>query len=484
MAGENFTRKFRIVVILFLGFLCLQFSSCAVNPVTGKKEIIFFSEESEIKLGQQTDQEIRAQFGVYEDSRLTNYLQRVGQALVPHTHRPHLNYQFTILNVPLINAFAVPGGYIYVTRGLLAALNSEAELALVLGHELGHINARHSVKKLSQVMIVQIGLAVAGALSETMAKISGLAGIGLQLLFLKYSRDDERQADELGILYARQSGYNPEKMISFFTTLEKLGDLSGGHQLPGFLSTHPLTSERIQRAKSLLHPEDSKLKIGYSSYLQQLDKLIFGEDPRYGFVEGNTFYHPHFRLQISFPAQWKIVKQPKQVSFTAPDQQAGFIIQGEESTANLEAYAQQKAAQLEQGIVISQGTENLNGVISFQQTIKLTTSENSTIILRQNFVRQDRFIFTLSAVAEEDKYPGYQDAFQFITFSFRRLTDSRYLNRQPRRLVLIKANGHSSLRQIFQKANTPQELWEKLAIMNAITLDEKPPRGRLIKLVK
>jgi len=323
MAGENFTRKFRIVVILFLGFLCLQFSSCAVNPVTGKKEIIFFSEESEIKLGQQTDQEIRAQFGVYEDSRLTNYLQRVGQALVPHTHRPHLNYQFTILNVPLINAFAVPGGYIYVTRGLLAALNSEAELALVLGHELGHINARHSVKKLSQVMIVQIGLAVAGALSETMAKISGLAGIGLQLLFLKYSRDDERQADELGILYARQSGYNPEKMISFFTTLEKLGDLSGGHQLPGFLSTHPLTSERIQ----------------------QLDKLIFGEDPRYGFVEGNTFYHPHFRLQISFPAQWKTVKQPKQVSFTAPDQQAGFIIQGEESTANLEAYAQQKAAQ-------------------------------------------------------------------------------------------------------------------------------------------
>lgn len=372
----------------------------------------------------------------------------------------------------------------YVTRGLLAALNSEAELALVLGHELGHINARHSVKKLSQVILVQIGLAIGSALSETLAKISGVAGIGLQLLFLKYSRDDERQADQLGIIYARQAGYNPERMINFFTTLQKLGDLSGGHQLPGFLSTHPLTSERIQKARFMLQPEDKQLKTDQTTYLRQLENLIFGEDPGYGFVEGQTFYHPQLGFKVSLPSEWKVVKQPTQVSFTSPDKQAGVIIQGEESNASLEAYAHQKAAQFEQGRIISQGSETINGKVSFYQKIRLTQAENSIIIIHQNFRRQDRYIFTISAVAEEEIFSAYEHNFRQIITSFQKLTDKRYLHRQPLRLTIIKANGQASLRQIFKETNIPEELWEKLAIMNELSLEERPPQNRLIKIVK
>ncbi len=177
----------------FLGVvLCLIFiftSSCSINPVTGKRELSLISEQGEIALGENTDKQVRSQFGVYKDPVLTGYVERVGNKLVPFTHRPHLTYHFAVLDTPVINAFAAPGGYIYVTRGILAMMNSEAELAVVLGHELGHVNARHSVSKMSQLILVQLGLAVGSAVSEEFAKYSGLASIGVQLLFLKFSRD-------------------------------------------------------------------------------------------------------------------------------------------------------------------------------------------------------------------------------------------------------------------------------------------------------
>ena len=205
----------RRILLHFIAGCLLSFVlvSCAVNPVTGKREFMLISEQQEISLGQETDQEIRSQYGVYDHPGLNEYVTRVGMTMVPHSHRSHLGYHFAVLDTPVVNAFAVPGGYIYVTRGILAMMNSEAELAVVLGHELGHVNARHSARRLSNMILVQVGLAVGGALSETFAKISGAASVGIQLLFLKYSRGDERQADRLGVEYARKGSYNPGKMI-------------------------------------------------------------------------------------------------------------------------------------------------------------------------------------------------------------------------------------------------------------------------------
>ncbi|MDH4272678.1 MAG: M48 family metallopeptidase, partial [Candidatus Aminicenantes bacterium] len=270
----------------FVLFLIIGLVGCATNPVTGKKELSLISENQELALGKQTDVEIRQQYGVYGDAALNAYVQSVGRSLAPHTHRPHLDYQFAVLDTPVVNAFAVPGGYIYVTRGILALMGSEAELAVVLGHELGHVNARHSVQRMSEMMLVQVGLAVGSALSDTFAEISGLAGVGVQLLFLKYSRDDERQADTLGIEYAREGAYNPGEMVAFFSSLEKLGDVSGGHALPGFLSTHPLTSERIDRVRQMLTEGDRTLEVKERPYLGRIDGLVYGNDPRQGYVEG------------------------------------------------------------------------------------------------------------------------------------------------------------------------------------------------------
>ncbi|MCD6194045.1 MAG: M48 family metalloprotease [Candidatus Aminicenantes bacterium] len=476
-------RGWNLSLWLLLFILLISFS-CAVNPVTGKREIMLFSESSEIQLGEQTDREIRTQFGVYDDSALNDYLNQIGQRLVPHTHRPHLQYHFAILDTPLINAFAVPGGYIYVTRGLLAALNSEGELALVLGHELGHVNARHSVKKLSRLLLVQIGLALGSALSETVAKISGLASVGIQLLFLKYSRDDEREADRLAVLYSRRAGYNPASLINFFATLQKLGDLSGGHQLPGFLSTHPLTSERIRNTRSLLQSEDSRLKVARITYLRRLNQLIFDQDPRQGFVEGQTFYHPRLGFQLNFPRGWKSTNQPSRLTLISSDKKAVLLVEGEPSNEPLGDYAEKKAAQWERGEILSRGQETINHFQAFQQTIRIPQEESGAIILKQSFLRQKKYIFTISTAAEEDDYFGYENEFNSIKSSFRPLTNPRYLHPQPYRLYLVKANGRDTLQEIFKKEKTPQKFWKKLAIMNGRRLEDKPPANSLVKIAR
>jgi len=224
--------------------------SCAINPVTGKREIMLVPESQEIEMGKSTDQSIRQQYGFYQDAALTSYVDRVGQRIVPYTHRNKLEYHFAVLDTPIENAFAAPGGYVYVTRGLLAMMNSEAELATVLGHELGHVNARHAVREYSKQLLLTGGLLIGSVLNRDVAKVAPYLMVGLQVLFLKFSRDDEYQADSLGVLYSRSAGYSPSQMIPFFKSIEKLEEKSGsGTKLPNFLSTHPLTEKRIEEAQ-------------------------------------------------------------------------------------------------------------------------------------------------------------------------------------------------------------------------------------------
>ena len=217
--------------VLCLGIALLA-AACAINPVSGKRELMLISENQEIELGKETNAEIGQEYGFYADADLSRYVDSVGQSMIPYTHRPKLAYHFAVLDTPVVNAFAAPGGYIYVTRGILALMSSESELGAVLGHEIGHVNARHTVRQMSTQILVQAGLAVGSALNETFAKIAGVAGLGAQLLFLKFSRDDERQADGLGVQYARAVHYNTGEMVTFFAALERYGDLAGEAACP------------------------------------------------------------------------------------------------------------------------------------------------------------------------------------------------------------------------------------------------------------
>lgn len=469
---------------LILLFLCVFAVSCAINPVTGKRELSLISEQEELSLGKQTDGEIRIQYGLYDDAALDSYVKATGSALAPHSHRPDLPYQFAVLDSPVVNAFAVPGGYIYVTRGILALMSTEAELAAVLGHELGHVNARHSVRRMSQQLLLQTGMALGSAVNETFAKIAGVAGIGVQLLFLKYSRDDERQADALGVQYTRSAGFDPSGVVPFFEALEKMGDLSGGQSLPGFLSTHPLTSERIQNVRAMLQPDDEKLTKNAEAYLRKIENVVYGEDPRQGFTEGGTFYHPLLRFQFAFPQNWKLQNTPARVVIVSQDGNGAILLQAEKTAESLKDYAQKRAAEIQGGNFQGDNTRTVNGLSCYEQSFTITQSEQESLALRRSYIRKGDTIYVFSALCPATRFSGFENQFTNVVTSFQELTNPAYLQRAPKRLSLVRADGSQTIQDIFKKEGMESKLWPIFAVMNGLEPQAVPEKGRLIKVVR
>jgi predicted Zn-dependent protease len=470
--------------IYILWFFVIFIASCAVNPVTGERELSLYSEQDEIAIGKQTDVQIKNQYGIYNDPALNDYVARVGASLGPHTHRSHLEYHFSVLDSPVVNAFAVPGGYVYVTRGILALMRSEAELAVVLGHELGHVNARHSIHRMSEQALFGLGLAVGSSLNKTVADIAGIAGVGIQLLFLKYSRDDERQADQLGVEYSRKGGYNPGEMIDFFASLEKMGDLSGRHSIPGFLSTHPLTSERIQNTKDMLLESDSNLQVKPATYLNQVENMIYGDDPRQGYVEKNTFYHPEMRFSFGFPQGWQLQNMPAQVIIGSDDGEAAIILQAEKSSEDLQNYARNLTADNQNLKFLRDRNRKINGLTAYQQLYNYYPQDSPDLRILLSFIKYGSYIYTFTALSTITNFDQYDNQFERLVSSFRRLTNRFYLNRQPKRIKLHKANGRQNLQKIFQGAEIKEDLWSRFAIMNGMELSGTPPRNTFIKIMK
>ena len=323
-----------LYLFLLIGSTQLLFLSCAVNPVTGKKEFMLMSEQQEIALGASSDPSILAQFGLYEDETLQAFINKKGQEMAKVSHRPHLDYQFKIVDSPILNAFAVPGGYVYFTRGIMAHFNNEAEFAGVLGHEIGHVTARHSARQYSRTMLAQIGLIGGMVLSEDFRRYANLANTGLQLLFLKFGRDQESQSDLLGVEYSTKIGYDSHHMANFFNTLSRMRENAGGQTVPTFMSTHPDPGDRYATVHALsdqiqseMNVSKSDLATGRDSYLKMLEGLVYGEDPRHGYVENGVFYHPQMTFQFPTPNQWKVINTASQVQMASPDEKAMMLLQ-------------------------------------------------------------------------------------------------------------------------------------------------------------
>jgi predicted Zn-dependent protease len=477
--------KFKQVVFLMVILATILAAvTCAVNPVSGKKELMFFSEKAEITLGQNSDREIKQTYGIYQDKGMNDYVNGVGQKLAAYSFRPKLQFHFAVLDTPVINAFAAPGGFIYVTRGIMALMNSEAELAVVLGHEIGHVDARHSVKRLSGTLLISIGLLLGSALSEDIAKVAGLAGIGTQLLFLKFSRSDEYQADSLGIQCARKAAYSPVEMVQFFSSLENMSADSGAHRLPSFLSTHPLTKNRIAKVKELLSSQDVRLAIKKDDYLHQIDGLIYGDNPQQGFVEGGAFYQPEMAFYFRQPADWALENTPKQVVMTAKDGKAALVLQAENSELDLEEYARAKAKELGQAEILEENSRPVNSFSSRHAWYKVPQENKEPLLVRLTCIRKGGMIYSFSALSVYRDFNTYRDVFEKSIDSFQNLNDPRYLNRRPNRLTLVRADGNQTLQGIFNQASVDRKMWKQLGVFNSISLESVPANRQLIKLVK
>ena len=306
----------RVVALFLVLFIAVGCTPSGYNPATGGDSSVGYTWEQERQIGAESDAAIVAQYGIYNDPQTTAYVNRIGERVLansdmraPDTPAKFRNTPFTfrVLDSPVVNAFALPGGYVYVTRGLMSHLDNEAQLAVVLGHEIGHVAARHSSRQVAKQQRGQIGL-IAGAIlggavlgGGATESILNLGGQSLGLLFLKYGRDAEREADREGVEYSEQSGYKASEGSEFFRSLKRLSAQSGGG-LPNFLSTHPDPGEREQKIRELAAEYGNRgTEVNEQQYLNQLNNMPLGEDPRQGFTENGMFYHPELRFQFRYP---------------------------------------------------------------------------------------------------------------------------------------------------------------------------------------
>jgi predicted Zn-dependent protease len=329
--------KSRYLVALTALPLALALASCAQNPVTGRANFVTMSESQEIQIGRQEDVKVRQQYGVYDNKALQQYVNEVGQRLAHASHRPNLQYSYVVVDSPDINAFALPGGYIYITRGILSYLNSEAELAAVLGHETGHVNARHSVQQISAATAANVGASVLQIFVPVLGNQTGGTAINLlgNYLLSGYGRDHELEADKLGADYLYRTGYDPQAMIKVVGALknQELFDAevarSEGRQPRGYhgvFASHPDNDTRLQEVVA----EAGRLPAGtghinQEEFLRKIDKIPFGYSAGQGFIRNFVFYHPDLGLAMKFPQDWRIINSPDSV--TAKNRGDDAIIQ-------------------------------------------------------------------------------------------------------------------------------------------------------------
>jgi predicted Zn-dependent protease len=472
----------------------LLLNSCAKNPVTGKSDFMLMSEGQEIAMGQQSDPQIVAYMGLYEDPALQKFINEKGQQMAAVSHRKNLKYQFKIVDSDVVNAFAVPGGYVYFTRGIMAHFNNEAEFAGVLGHEIGHITARHSAKQYSNAMLAQIGLVAGSVLSPTFAQYADIASQGLSLLFLKFGRDAESQSDKLGVEYSTKIGYDAEEMAGFFSTLDRLRKVSGAEEIPTFLSTHPDPADREAKVAKMADTWKSKidaqtLKVNRDNYLKMIDGIIYGEDPKQGFVENNMFYHPVLKFQFSTPAQWKVANTPQQVQMADPQGQAMMLFTLAEGNS-LESAAQQ-LLQKYQLTAVDSKRDNVNGmdaiaIIADQggQQQQQQQQQQQSIRTLIYLIQYGGNIYTMLGASSKTNFNNYVRLFQNVSLSFNELRDQEKLSREPERIRIKTVDRTASLQKVFSNFQVPEKRMEELAVLNGMQLNDQVPYGTLIKVVE
>lgn len=470
----------RAARIVFAGSL----AACATNPATGKREISLVSEADEIAMGEQVAASTRATIGVYPSSQLQSYVRALGQRLAATSERPGLPWSYEVIDDPAVNAFAAPGGKIFVTRGILPFLDSEAELAGVLGHETGHVTARHTARQITRQQLFGIGLVAGSIASSRVASAAGALQQGLQLLFLSYSRGDEAQADELGFRYIRRANYNPNEMSDVFRVLERAG-LSGGGRVPNWASSHPAPEDRLVKseARAAAVPADSIRSsiVNRDPYLRAIDGIVFGANPRQGYFEGTRFLHPDLRFRFDFPAGWKTDNQPEAVVAASP--QGDAVIQlslgGKDSPdVLLQKFMQQQGAQT----VTTQRT-SVHGLSGATAEFRAQDEQGNALAGRVLYLSYDGNTYQLLGFGTAAGYGNHGGAIAQSLQSFDRLTDPVALGKQPVHLQIARLSRAMTIEEFNRQYPSTVSL-DLVAAINGVSAGATLPAGTMAKRVQ
>jgi predicted Zn-dependent protease len=463
----------------------LSISSCTTDYVTGKRTFSLVSESQEIAMGKEADPMIVAEYGQYNDNEMSAYINQLGQSLTKVSQRPQLTYTFRVLDNAIVNAFALPGGYVYVTRGILAHFNSEDELVGVLGHEIGHVVARHGAEQMSRTQLAGLGLGLGSLFSEKFAQFADLAGAGLGMLFLKFSRGQESESDMLGVEYSTKLGYDAHEMAGFFQTLKNMRDESG-QSLPSFLSTHPDPGDREEKVHELTREWQAKvpyqpLNKSKYEYLKRIDGIVYGADPQQGYTENSMFYHPKMRFQFPVPSGWKLVNTPATVRMSSSDKKGAIqLTLGKATTLSAEAddfVAKMKAT------VLRRESAKVHGFSAVIVESKVATDSDELQVMSY-FIMKDEHIYVFHGFTTSALFSGYKSTFANVMGGFESVTDQAVINKKPQRLRIEKASINGKFAEVMNALGMKQDMMNELAVINAKTLKENVQKGEWVKVVR
>jgi predicted Zn-dependent protease len=437
--------------------------------------------------GAKPDPEVIAQFGLFDNPKLQQYIAKQGKQMTAISDRPG-DYGFTIVDSPIINAFATPDGHVYFTRGIMAYFNNEAQFTGVLGHELGHITARHGQKQQTRSTITSILLAGASMASKTIASIAQPLSQGAGVFLLKYSRDAENEADQLGVKYSTKTGYDAAQMADFFLTLERTEKASGGGSTPGFLSSHPNSADRYQRVKGLAAQAkqttgNRTLTVNRDTYLRSIDGLPYGEDPRQGFVENSTFYLPEQKLRLPVPSGWKTQNSPEQFQMAEPNGKA-IVALVSAGTGTLDAAAQSLAKQLSLSSPSAQQTTiNSFPAVVVEGDQAASSQQSAATHVRAYLIQDGKSVYGLIGLAPTASFGTYAPQFASVAQGFQRLTEADKLNRQPEHIRIKTATSATTLASALAANGVPSKRYEEIAILNGMQTNDRLSKGMLYKVV-
>lgn len=458
-------------------------ASCATNPATGKRELSLIPQSQEIAMGQEGAKAAAAQMGIYADSSLQRYVNTLGQNLARTSERPDLPWSFSVVDDPIVNAFALPGGPIFISRGILAHMNSEAQLVSVLGHEIAHVTAKHSVSQLSKQQLFQIGLIGAMVVKPELQQFGNAASQGLGLLFLKFGRDDESEADALGFKYMTAQNYAPAEMAEMFKTLDRLSGGENSRGTPEWLSTHPDPGNRVQKTNERIAATGTSYanaKVGRETFMSRIDGMVFGEDPRNGYFQQAAFIHPTLKFRFDFPSGWKMQNGAEQVIGVSAQGDAQIAL----SLAGTEAPQQTLARFLQQqGVQAgSTSTSPINGNAAAVGQFVAQNQDGSQLAGYVAFIQQDNTTYQLLAITPRAQIQAYDAVFRSTIGSFQRVTDARLLAVKPRRLRLVTLRSAMTLTQFNQQNPSPIPVGE-LALINGVDASRVLAAGTQVKRV-
>ena len=436
------------------------------------------SEGQEVQMGQQYMAEVEREQGVYADPALNAYVDSVGHALAAVSERPDLPWSFRIVDDPVVNAFALPGGPIYLARGIMAHFNSEAEMASVLGHEIGHVTARHIVEQMSRQQIAQLGLIASMiAVPDLMPYSQSISG-ALGVVFLKFGRDDESQSDELGFRYMTRVGYDPQGAVDMFQILDRQ-DGESDRAIPEWASTHPDPGNRIAAARQRIATSGiTEGIVRRDEYLRRIDGLVWGDDPREGYFLGQRFVHPELKFQFTLPEGWIKRNSKTAVLAGSPEKDAMFQLTAGAGTPEQAADAFFSRDGIRR---TGMARRTVNGLPAVVGTWSAETRQG-VIEGLATFVRHGDLTYSMLGYAPSSRIGRYAAPLERTLESFAPMTDPALTRVEPKRIEIVTVDRAMSAEQFLESFPSTIEPEDVLRI-NGLQAGEQIPSGTRLKRV-